>query len=284
MSEKLQKFIFPGRNLRTLNDDPKELQQVFNEYGVLIFPKLLEYELIEHAYIRDIKWLLHKLVPNLPHCSLDEALELVAKKDKSLLKHVAGLGTQPNQLVSANELKFNHKFMELAKSLLGPSSVIGTPSAGDTLHIFPPGTDMHKYNLPIHQDYQYLMQSPKQLTYYINFTEKNPDIGGVSFWPKSHKEGIKFSHRNENGSWEIISGIHSYAQYDIVWDVGDLAIFDSLTWHKSIPNTSKSRCRMVQLFRFSDLNNAEAKKYNWKSTTYKRENVLFEEHHKDLYK
>lgn len=43
-------------------------------------------------------------------------------------------------------------------------ALIVSPPAGDTLHLFPPGRQFRKYNLPPHQDYQYLMQLPAQIT------------------------------------------------------------------------------------------------------------------------
>jgi hypothetical protein len=41
---------------------------------------------------------------------------------------------------------------------------LASPALSDTLHVFPPGTENLRSNLPIHQDYPYLMQSPAQIT------------------------------------------------------------------------------------------------------------------------
>ena len=90
-------------------------------------------------------------------------------------------------------------------------------------------------------------------------------------WPGSHKLGVLPTDRNENNSFRVVNGeslMKEFLSESYLWDVGDVSLFDSLLSHRSIPNTSTDRGRAVQLFRFSDLNNQAAEKYDWRSTTY----------------
>ena len=69
---------------------------------------------------------------------------------------------------------------------------------------------------------------------------------------------------------------------DYNWRVGDFGLFDSLLSHSSITNTSQDSGRIVQIFRFSDLNNSQSKQYDFKSCTYKRDGILFSDIHSSL--
>lgn len=149
-----------------------------------------------------------------------------------------------------------------------------------------PGEEFYRYNLPIHQDYQYLMQSPRQATLYIGLSSLVADVGGLEYWPQSHRLGVLPTDRNENGSYRVVNGdelMKDFPREHYLWDVGDVSLFDSLLCHRSIPNTSPNCGRSVQIFRFSDLNDPTAERYNWRSTTYERRGVSFETENQELY-
>jgi hypothetical protein len=92
---------------------------------------------------------------------------------------------------------------DIPNEIYGNKNILVTPQSGDTLHFFPPGSEFYKYNLPPHQDYQYLMQSPSQITFYMGLSKYKDDVGGLRIWEKSHKLGILPTTTNEFGSFEV---------------------------------------------------------------------------------
>jgi ectoine hydroxylase-related dioxygenase (phytanoyl-CoA dioxygenase family) len=161
-----------------------------------------------------------------------------------------------------------------------------TPQAGDTLHFFPPGDVFHQYNLPPHQDYQYLMQSPSQITFYMGLSDYKENVGGLRIWEKSHQLGILKSHKNKFGAYEITNyeeALKNHHFFDYMWNDGDFGIFNSLLAHSSIPNMALDASRVVQIFRFSDINNKISESFDYRSTCYNRRSVFFSDVHSDLY-
>ena len=130
------------------------------------------------------------------------------------------------------------------------------------------------------------MQSPDQVTCYIGLSKLKDDVGGLAFWEKSHKLGILKSHKNEFGSFEVTNHENVLRDFKIAefqWNTGDLGFFDSLLVHSSIPNYSKDSGRVVQIFRFSDINNSTSQSMNYRSTCYERRGVAFEDVYPELY-
>ena len=200
-------------------------------------------------------------------------------------KIITNLGTQHNKFNSFNRIKYSNYVSSILNEIYGDGSIVVTPQSGDTLHFFPPGSEFYKYNLPPHQDYQYLMQSPSQITFYMGLSKYKDDVGGLRIWEKSHKLGILPTTTNEFGSFEVKDSeiiLKEFETLDYKWETGDLGLFNSLLSHSSIPNKSKKHSRIVQIFRFSDLNNQQAKEYDFKSATYKRDGILFADIHSSL--
>jgi hypothetical protein len=175
--------------------------------------------------------------------------------------------------------------MELLRLAFGPEAVLATPQAGDTLHLFMPGEEFHRYNLPVHQDYPYLMQSPAQATLYLGLSKPHPGAGGLEYWPGSQRLGVLPCGFNAHGAFEVSDSERVLRPYDreqYYWEVGDVGLFDSLMCHRSIPSTAPDRGRVVQIFRYSDLRSAVAESYDWQSAAYPRRSVRFEDIHPDL--
>jgi hypothetical protein len=47
--------------------------------------------------------------------------------------------------------------------------------------------------------------------------------------------------------------------------------------------TSETMPRLVQIFRYSNINNPISKEYNYLSSTYLRDGIKFNDFHKDLF-
>lgn len=268
----------------------KLIKDTYKKYGIIIFKNLLkedadfiEYKnnLIFMCKNELIKYIDYDKLPD----SLEELIYLINKYNKSFGKIISNMGTQPNKFISFNKIKYS-KWLTylLTKVLFNEEGIICTPQAGDTLHVFLPKGDT-KYALPEHQDYQYLMQSPDQITCYMGITDYNKDVGGLEFWINSNDKGIRKCHKNINDSWQItdIDDLKNYNKKSYYWNSGDFGIFDSLIVHKSIPCTSETMPRLVQIFRYSNINNSISKEYNYLSSTYLRDGIKFNDFHKDLF-
>ena len=268
-----------------------ELVEIYHEYGIVVIPGCLSNEETYRQYLSDVRTIFSQILQRY-NISLDvnsdlaDALVELSKAAPADARIISDLGTQPNKFISANRLKYSDFIVKFMYKLFGENAILTTPSAGDTLHLFMPGQAFHKYSLPIHQDYQYLMQSPKQATFYLGLSKAKQNCGGLEYWPKSHKLGILKSCRNEHGSFKVSDEDYvknNFSSEEFFWNPGDIAIFDSLLSHRSIPNTSTDAGRVVQIFRYSDINNDVSKQYNWRSTVYPRRSVQFEDEHASLY-
>lgn len=112
---------------------------------------------------------------------LNKIMLEMAAYDRALLGYIYDMGTRPCKFNSARTLAANddidwiNKSFFRSKDLKASSessyanfkrrSLFLCPPNGETLHIFPPGEREFKYNLPVHQDFPYLLQSQSQITY-----------------------------------------------------------------------------------------------------------------------
>jgi hypothetical protein len=251
-----------------------EYMQNFNKDGVLIFRNFFLNDPIYESYYNDLfKLCSIKCIENSVKIDNNDQLSDLITKLSIVNRKVVGkiydLGTFPIKLLSGNKLKTHPKLLEIIKELFGNNSIIGFPQKGETLHIFPPGIENTKYNLPMHQDLPYILQSSKQITIYANMGNiQQENNGGIEIWLGSHKEGVTDSIECENNL--RITKNHEYFENNynskkIFFDKYDLAIFDSLLQHRGIQNHS-SNTRIVQLIRYSDLNIPESIKIDWASS------------------
>ena len=289
----MSEYILPGHSIETFIQKLDEIVEVFNEFGVVILPDLLNNESKFIDHMSELDWIFddlisRKLNQDSQDLEIGEKLTLLASVDPALGKIIADLGTQPNKFFSFNQIKHSFFLRAFLERAWGEEAVIVSPPAGDTLHLFPPLKEFHRYNLPPHQDYQYLMQSPSQITAYYGISKYQKGVGGLRIWEKSHRMAILKSKKNKYGAFEIYDWeavLRDFSIKDFFWNKGDFGIFDSLLAHSSIPNQTKGHSRMVQIFRFSSINNDIARSYDYGSTTYAREHhrKYFENEHNELF-
>lgn len=268
-----------------------EVLELYNEYGVVIFPRFFEQDANYNRYLDELASVFDDILRR--HANADtkglelgEKLLLLSEVKPELGKIIADLGTQHNKFFGFNKIKYAEFIDRFLSAIWGADSIIATPQAGDTLHLFPPGKNFHRYNLPPHQDYHYLLQSPQQVTAYFGISEYKDNVGGLRIWEKSHKLGVLSSDKNEFGAYEVYNWeevLKNCAVHDFHWSRGDFGLFDSLLAHSSIPNNTQNSTRIVQIFRYSNLNDDVARGYDYYSTTYDRRGRVFTEEHKDLY-
>jgi len=263
------------------------IKEIYSKYGVCIMPGFLSDDKDFLEFKNELRILLDQIcskkssecLPDELGDKLTEFLKICPEDGKI----VTDLGTQPNKFSSFNRIKYADYLGDIIKLLLGPNPLVASPAAGDTLHFFGPGKSFRRYNLPPHQDYQYLMQSPSQITCYLGISDYKKDVGGLKFWSKSNELGILPCEKNENESFCVSNHeelLKEYEENDFHWNSGDFGIFDSLLVHSSIPNYSENSGRIVQIFRFSDLNNDVSRGYDFQSTYYKRRSIDFDDYHK----
>jgi hypothetical protein len=279
-------YVLQGISLSDFSLRRTEIVEMVKEYGLVVLPSFLtDNRNFEDDLKKSLLSMSDKYSLEIKSNELGEILSEISIQKPEIARIVADLGTQPNKFFSFNTLKFSDCFQQFLTAYYGTKSLILTPPSGDTLHFFPPGGNFHRYNLPVHQDYPYLMQSPEQLTFYMGISKFQSDVGGLRVWERSHKEGLIPTYKNPNGNFEISVDdfdMSKYLQVDIQWNPGDLGIFDSLLCHASIPNMSEKHSRIVQIFRFSNIDNDLSRSYDYYSSSYTRRSVSFEDIHSDL--
>lgn len=267
------------------------IKVAYDRHGLVVFPGLLDGDPALNGFMDALRFLFDRILarhgervsPGEDLGDILVRLRAIAPLDGRI---VADIGTQPNKLVEANRLKYADFVMALLRMAFGDEAVLATPQAGDTLHLFMPGEDFHRYNLPVHQDYPYLMQSPRQATLYLGLSRPHPDAGGLEYWPGSQRLGVLKCGLNAHGAFEVADAervLSEFPRRQYYWEVGDVGLFDSLMSHRSIPSVAPNMGRVVQIFRYSDLNCAEAEAYDWRSAVYARRGASFEEEHADLF-
>lgn len=279
-------YIIEGVRPEQLGTLTAELSAIYAEFGVVIFPGLLRDDPDFVAYLDSIRFLFQKILARHGLVggvgSADDLGDLLVQLDKVCAmdgKIITDMGTQPNKLFHLNRIKYSGMVQQLLGSIWPSDAVVATPQAGDTLHLFAPGERYLPYNLPMHQDYPYLMQSPQQVTFYLGMSDFRDGCGGLQFWESSHKAGVLASTKNRHGAYEVadvdaVAGRYPEVSYH--WNAGDFAFFDSLLCHRSIANGARDAGRVVQIFRFSNLNHPVAGQFNWYSTSYGRRGVHFD--------
>ena len=112
------------------------------------------------------------------------------------------------------------------------------------------------------------MQSPEQITSYINLGKLQPQgNGGIKVWLESHKEGVTNIKKTKNGLISTKDNKHFIKKYNsenFYFDKGDFAVFNSLLHHRGIQNYSVCT-RIVQLIRYSNLLDKKSISFRWRS-------------------
>jgi ectoine hydroxylase-related dioxygenase (phytanoyl-CoA dioxygenase family) len=282
-------YVIDGQNPNNFN--PKIYTETFNKYGVLVFKKFFSSDPIYLSYKKDLINLCVKIGAKYnmkinKSDSINKIITDLSKDHRADVGLLYDLGTRPIKLLSGTQIKTHPAIINIVNELM-PNSLLGFPYQGETLHIFPPGEENYKYNLPKHQDYPYIMQSPHQLTAYINMGERQEKgNGGIRIWLGSHQKGISQSIPSENNLRVTANKqyyLDNFVKEDISFEEGDFALFHSLLQHEGIQNHSVCT-RIVQLIRYSNLNDKISIKNGWKSTELNSSNrgAKFSESHTDL--
>lgn len=266
-------MFYEGEQPAFLSAHAAQLAEAFARDGVLVFRRLLAGDARFLAFCNDVRRLLQMLAGRVDlrfgdDVPLDEIVTSLAARDRAALGTIYDLGTQPNKLLSGNLLKTHPAFVDFAKACFGDAALLATPALSDTLHVFPPGEENFRYNLPIHQDYPYLLQSPRQFTIWINLGSLHEGVGGITVWPGSHEREVRMTAVSQHGHLETVvarNELTKYASCDITSDIGDVVIMDTHLLHSSNRNRTSDASRIVQLFRYSDLSDQRAISFGWAS-------------------
>ena len=281
-------YEFTGKNSSNLKNFKKYVP-IFKKYGVVIFRGFFNNDKIFEKYYDDLRNLTkiiikqNKLKIN-SRLDLNELITQISKTNRKEIGYLYDLGTRPMKLLSGINLKNHPKIISLMNAFFKNKSILANPYLGETLHIFPPGKENYKYNLPMHQDYPYIMQSPEQITSYINLGNLQPNgNGGIKVWLKSHKDDVVASKKTRSKKRITTNGKYfeeKYLSKNFYFGRGDFAIFNSLLQHEGIQNHSNCT-RIVQLVRYSNILNKKSSSYYWQSTqeAKKRKSIQFEDIH-----
>ena len=268
-----------------LSDHLDRFAALYDEAGVVILPGFFSADPTYAWLERDLKRLTVELAA-WAGLSLDETQPLdrmvgdLARQRRDLVGKIYDVGTRPNKLLSGMSLKLHPALIEMVSAVFGSAGVLATPALSDTLHVFPPGKDSYRFNLPLHQDYPYLLQSPNQVTFWISLSAKYQDVGGMSVWRGSHKLGIRPHVRDAAGHLETYVDdldLSAYEEIRCEADRGDLVVFHTNILHRSEKNFTDTETRIVQLFRFSDLFDTEARRIRWANADVNPKAPKFEE-------
>ena len=274
-------------NFRTLYLN--KYKRIYKKYGVIIFRNFFYKDEIFFKFYQELKSLVliiakKNKIKVSPSLNLDELITVVSKTHRKEIGKLYDLGTRPMKLLSGIQLKIHPGILKILNGISDNKNIMGNPYLGETLHIFPPGKENFQYNLPMHQDYPYLMQSPDQITIYINLGKLALfGNGGIRAWLGSHKFGISDIKKNKLKLFETKNSGYFKKKYlakEFYFEKGDLAIFNSLMQHEGIQNHSTST-RIVQLVRYSNLLNKDSISYYWQSKEEdkKRKSIRFKDIH-----
>jgi hypothetical protein len=260
----------------------------FRREGVLVLPGLLAHDRLFLDYVAELRGLVLHLYaqagrPADERQSLVELITELARTHRPLVGRIYDIGTGPAKLLSAMRLKLHPDFESLARAVLGADVLLASPTLSDTLHVFPPGAENFRYNLPVHQDYPYLMQSPAQVTLWLSLGA-DTECGGVTVWRRSHTLGLLPCRPNALGHLEVVEAERHTTGHDAVFigaGFGDVAVIDTFSLHRSEHNLSSDRTRLVQLFRYANLRHPAAASRGWASVPPRDDLRLFARTHPD---
>lgn len=286
----MRECTFENYTLDRVHAERHHLAEVYREWGVLYFPRLMQSDPALIAYRQDLHQLLlaqarkAALPESVASLTFTALMEKLVEADPKWLMPIYDIGTRPVKLLSGNLLKFDPRIQDISRTILGENALMATPSLSDTLLVHLPGEDFRKFDIPLHQDFPYLMQSAQQITYWCNFTASMADVGGMRVFPGTHKLGIcKNYHDPNEGRYRAIvehpQGIDAFPAMDIMGDEGTLVIQDALLLHGSLPNTSCHGVRLTQIFRYTNIATPESAAYDWQSAVHASRGISFEQVH-----
>ncbi|MDP6596779.1 MAG: phytanoyl-CoA dioxygenase family protein [Candidatus Poribacteria bacterium] len=136
--------------------------------------------------------------------------------------------------------------LDIAASLLGSEITANgdywlrfkMPTGDDS--VFPWHQDSIYYNGNADPDQSVILSEQSQiLTVWIPMVEVNEQNGCLQIIPGSHKRGLRPARRDENGRQVPVEDVESWAKVETVkMEVGDVCVFNNLTFHRSLANKS----------------------------------------------
>ncbi|MBX3508044.1 MAG: hypothetical protein KF714_04605 [Parvibaculum sp.] len=212
----------------------------------------------------------------------------LARTDRKVLGKIYDIGTRPMKLMSGRKLFYAPEIEKIADQFFASNThqpLLVSPFNGETLHVFPPGVENYRYNLPIHQDYPYLLQSSRQLTFWLNLTDNSGGrAGGIRVYSGTHRHGIAMTFAGEHGHYEVAT--EHYPNFDpsryndSAGGLFEMYAVDSLTWHASLRNETEDQVRITYIFRISDIGAPDRVPFGMDRATGQ---AKFEDLHADLY-
>jgi hypothetical protein len=99
----MKPYVFPDCTIDTFRDNIVSIVEAYNEYGVVIFPGLLNSDQNFRQYVNELGEMLDSLIGrkldrNAHELEMGDKLTLLASLQPILGKVIAGLGTQHNKL------------------------------------------------------------------------------------------------------------------------------------------------------------------------------------------
>jgi hypothetical protein len=212
----------------------------------------------------------------------------IARTDRKVLGKIYDIGTRPMKFMSGRSLFFAAEIEKVLGEFFTTDThqpLLVTPYNGETLHVFPPGEENFRYNLPVHQDYPYLLQSSRQLTFWLNLTDNSEGkAGGIRVFPGTHRHGVAKTFAGEHGHYEVATDRYPdfdpSACNDSKGGLFEMYAVDSLTWHTSLRNETEDQVRITYIFRISDISGVERIPFGMDRATGQ---ARFEDFHAELY-
>lgn len=279
--------------------DIEKLKETFWKEGLLHFKGVLKNDPSLLAYIKELSQLTCQLLEDFdelatPDEPLNQLITRLHRCNAAYPRYLHGLCSNPSKLVSAAQLKYHSLITNFCRIIFGKEAIIATPSKSDLISFFFPNKSFVEYNLPVHQDFQYMMQSPRQIVVWIPLCERAPKIGSIRLWQKSHQKGIRKAQITDGFQYEVVASadeLNGYEEQILDWEFGDIIFMHSLLLHQTVENEETDHTRVVQIYRFSDLNDATSRSLHWRSTDYVDQSkgpfcksIKFEESFPDLIK
>jgi Phytanoyl-CoA dioxygenase (PhyH) len=246
----------------------KELE-FFKTNGFLILKKFYEYDSQIQPIQEEIRAIIQLLLKKnpVPYKNLglfdDGYIELI-QKDRRIGSYIYDAVKQCSSFVNLLSSKENiHLY-----SALRNSKLVGIAGGGSGIRINNPLEE--KYRAPWHQEYPAQGRSLDGLVYWSPLVNVTQIVGPVELCIGSHKAGllpVYYEPESTKNAYGLRianeeSYIKAYERADLLVEVGDLAIFDFLTLHRSGLNKS-SRALWSMQFRYFNFDDEVGQSILW---------------------
>lgn len=151
--------------------------------------------------------------------------------------------TRIQQLEALHRFPHQPRLVALQDALLGEPAIVHPGLIGRI--ILPDG-----FATPPHQDFVHTGGSPRTWTCWVPLGDVDRQLGSLSIFAGSHRNGLYPTKPKSHGGMEAIvpETAEDWAEGDFA--IGDLLVFSGLTVHRALPNHSGNRVRLSVDFRF----------------------------------